>query len=83
MIVQVTAQQVRALYEVVVKAGVLRDPGLLDGAVNAPFQVVFDRALYPSLAQKAGKLLDGIQRAQAYTDGKSGWPGTRRFCSWS
>ena len=70
-----------AIYDAEVGVGVLRDFGLLDGAVCAPFQDVFGVEVYPSLAQKAGKLLDGIQRAQAYSDGSKrlAWLATNTF----
>lgn len=81
MIQKVNTTQVCALYDAVVRDGVLRDHNLLDGAVNAPFLGTFDMEFYPTLAQKAGKLLDGIQRVQAYTDGNKrlAWHSTLLF----
>ncbi len=69
MIIRIGVEQVIRLYEDHIHAGKLRDRGLLEGAIAAPFQHVFGREQFPSLAQKAGKLLDGVQRVQAYTDG--------------
>lgn len=77
----ITVRHVRRIYDEQVHAGELRDFGLLDGAVAAPGQHVFGRELYPTVAQKAGKLLDGIQRVQAYTDGNKrlAWLSTMAF----
>ena len=77
----ITVAQVRLIYDTHVQAGVLRDPGLLEHAVRSPFQDVFGVELYPTLAQKAGELLDGIQRVQAYTDGNKrlAWHATMAF----
>ncbi|WP_202613748.1 type II toxin-antitoxin system death-on-curing family toxin [Ornithinimicrobium cerasi] len=69
MIRVLSVGHVQLIYAEQVRAGRLRDFGLLDGAVAAPYQNVFGHELYPTLAQKAGKLLEGIQRVQAYTDG--------------
>lgn len=66
---RITTEIVCTIYDQEIKAGRLRDPALLDGAVNAPFQSGGGSDLYPTLVQKAGKLLDGIQRVQAFTDG--------------
>ncbi|WP_330474737.1 type II toxin-antitoxin system death-on-curing family toxin [Terrabacter sp. C0L_2] len=68
-LVVITAERVRGIYVEQIAAGLLRDPGALEGAVAAPFQTPFGHNPYPTIAQKAGKLLDGIQRVQAYTDG--------------
>lgn len=69
MIRRITPHEVNAIYVEQVKAGTLRDWGLLEGAVMAPFQDVFGFEVYPTLIQKAGKLLDSVQRVQAFTDG--------------
>lgn len=69
MTVRISVGVVRDIYRDQVAAGRIRDPGLLEAAVEAPFQHVFDRELYPTVALKAVKLLEGISRAQAYTDG--------------
>lgn len=66
---RIPVDQVDLIYRDHVAAGVLRDPGLLDGAVAAPFQHVFDTEVHATIVQKAVKLLDGISRAQAYSDG--------------
>lgn len=85
MTIRILLADVMEIFESQVQAGVLRDPGLLDGAVSAPFQIVFDRDLYPTLAQKAGKLLEGIQRVQAYSDGNKrlAWLTTVSFLQWN
>ncbi len=81
MIVRITTAQVCRIYDNQVHCGVLRDAGALAGAVNTPFQEVFGLVPYPSVVQKAGKLLDGIQRVQAFTDGNKrvAWLSTTSF----
>lgn len=81
MTIAISVDQVQQIYAQQVGAGVLRDRGLLEGAVAAPYQDVFGRALYPTLAQKAGKLLEVVQRVQAYTDGNKrlAWLTTMAF----
>ena len=69
MIHPITTALVVDLYASQVRAGVLREYGALDGAVGAPFVEFSGYSPYPTLAQKAGKLLDGIQRVQAFSDG--------------
>ena len=69
MIKKVTLRQAQRLYDGYIAQGPLRDAGVLDAALNAPFQSAFGEDAYPTLTAKAGKLLDGIQRAQAYSDG--------------
>ncbi|WP_157063266.1 type II toxin-antitoxin system death-on-curing family toxin [Luteipulveratus mongoliensis] len=72
---------VKHLYTAYLGAGELRDEGLLEGAVSAPFQEVFGQVLYPTVAERAAKLLDGVQRAQAYSDGNKriAWLSTVTF----
>ena len=81
MTVRIYLKHVKRIYSRQVGAGQLRDEGRLEGAVNAPFQEVFGQVLYPTLPAKAGKLLDGIQRVQAYTDGNKrlAWHSTVAF----
>lgn len=61
--------QVIQIHETLVCAGPLRDRGVLEGAVAAPFQVVFGVEVHPTLVAKAVKLAEGISRAQAFLDG--------------
>ncbi len=69
MTVVLSVEQVILLHQEQVGAGPLLDRGKLDGAVNAPFQEGFGVAFYPTVVQKAVKLVDGISRAQAFRDG--------------
>ena len=41
-------------------SSVLRDEGLLDSALNAPFQTFEGEEVYPSLQQKAARLCFGL-----------------------
>lgn len=81
MTVALSVEQVILLHERFVAAGPLRDRGLLEGAVQAPYQIVFDHELYPTVALKATKLADGISRAQAFLDGNKrlAWLSTTTF----
>lgn len=47
----------------------LRDEGLLDSAVNAPFQMFDDTSAYPSLYQKAARLCYGLVKNHPFIDG--------------
>ena len=47
----------------------LRDEGLLDSALNAPFQSFGDTDIFPSLQQKAARLGFGLVRNHAFIDG--------------
>lgn len=47
----------------------LRDEGLLDSALAAPFQSFEGHTLYPSLQQKAARLGYGLVRNHPFVDG--------------
>lgn len=47
----------------------LRDEGLLDSALNAPFQAFGDTSAYPSLQQKAARLCYGLVKNHPFVDG--------------
>lgn len=47
----------------------LRDVGLLESAIYAPFQSVGDGDAYPSLQQKAARLGFGLIKNHAFIDG--------------
>ena len=47
----------------------LRDEGLLDSALNAPFQIFGDTSAYPSLQQKAARLCYGLVKNYPFIDG--------------
>lgn len=47
----------------------LRDEGLLDSALNAPFQIFSDTSAYPSLQQKAARLCYGLVKNHPFIDG--------------
>ena len=49
----------------------LRDEGLLDSALSAPFQSFEDQVLYPSLYQKAARLAFGLVKNHPFLDGNS------------
>lgn len=47
----------------------LRDGGLLESALNAPFQSFGDTSAYPSLQQKAARLCYGLVQNHPFVDG--------------
>ncbi len=47
----------------------IRDEGLLDSAINAPFQRFDNTDLFPSIQQKAARLGYGLIKNHAFTDG--------------
>lgn len=62
-------EQVIQLHRDLVQAGPLLHRDKLEAAVEAPFAGVVDQEFYPTLTQKAVKLVDAISRAQAFQDG--------------
>lgn len=47
----------------------LRDEGILDSALNAPFQTFGGKDVYPSLQQKAARLCFGLVKNHPFVDG--------------
>ena len=47
----------------------IRDEGLLDSALAAPFQSFADTEVFPSIQQKAARLGYGLVKNHAYIDG--------------
>lgn len=47
----------------------IRDEGLLDSAINAPFQTFSGEELYPSLLEKASRLGYGLIKNHPFVDG--------------
>ena len=47
----------------------LRDEGMLDSALNAPFQTFSGKDVYPSLQQKAARLCFGLVKNHPFIDG--------------
>ncbi|MCD7726457.1 MAG: type II toxin-antitoxin system death-on-curing family toxin [Clostridiales bacterium] len=47
----------------------IRDEGLLDSALNAPFQGFGDTDVFPSIQQKAARLGYGLVKNHAFIDG--------------
>ncbi len=47
----------------------IRDDGLLDSAVNAPFQSFLGQDIYPSLLEKAARLAFGLIKNHPFVDG--------------
>lgn len=47
----------------------LRDEGLLESALNAPFQSFGGTEVYPSIQQKAARLAYGLVKNHAFVDG--------------
>ena len=47
----------------------LRDEGMFNSALNAPFQTFGEEDLYPSLQQKAARLCFGLVKDHPFIDG--------------
>lgn len=47
----------------------IRDDGMLDSALNAPFQIFDDVALFPSIIEKAARLGFGLIKNHPFIDG--------------
>lgn len=47
----------------------IRDEGLLDSALSAPFQSFADTEVYPSIQQKAARLGYGLVKNHVFVDG--------------
>ncbi len=47
----------------------LRDEGMLDSALNAPFQTFGGEDVYPSLQQKSARLCFGLVKNHPFVDG--------------
>lgn len=57
------------LIEVTGGTGGLREEGLLDSALNAPFQTFDGVDIYPSLQHKAARLCFGLVKNHPFADG--------------
>lgn len=68
-----TKQQILLLHDRLIKAfggsDLIRDEGLLDSAVNAPFQTFGGTELYPSLLDKAARLCFELVKNHPFADG--------------
>lgn len=71
--IQLTKQQVIMLHEDLIRetggSGGLRDEGLLDSALTAPFQSFSGQSPYCSLQQKAARLGLGLVQNHPFIDG--------------
>lgn len=59
-IIAINAIQIK-VYSPTEQIGV-KDPGLLDSAVNRPRQTVFENDVYPSIHEKAAALFESISK---------------------
>ena len=57
------------IFDTEINAGSLRDRGLLEAAVAAPFAGFGNQEVFPTLIEKAARLAYGIAEAQAFNDG--------------
>lgn len=68
-----TRDQIIALHEELIDefGGLhgIRDEGMLDSALNAPFQTYGDEDLFPSIIDKAARLCYGLVRNHPFLDG--------------
>ena len=71
--IKLTKKQVLMLHEQLIKetggSSGVRDRGLLESAVEAPFQTFDDLELFPTVQEKAARLGFGLIRNHAMVDG--------------
>lgn len=71
--IKLTKQQVMLLHrDIIVESGgsaEIRDEGLLDSALNAPFQTFSETELYPTIVEKAARLGYSLIKNHAFVDG--------------
>lgn len=71
--IRLTSNQVRMLHrDLIAKTGGtdgVRDEGLLDSALQLPFQTFDGQALYPSIQQKAARLCSSLVGNHPFIDG--------------
>lgn len=70
---KLSAEQVLAVHKMMIEktggSGGIRDAGLLESALNSPFQTFGGRDVYPSLFHKAAALCRGIISNHPFVDG--------------
>lgn len=70
---RITKEQVIMLHKMLVEetggSVEIRDEGLLDSALNAPFQTFGDAELYPTIIEKAARLGYSLIKNHAFVDG--------------
>lgn len=70
---QLTKKQIIMLHEMLIAESggspEIRDEGLLDSAINAPFQSFGGSELYPTLLEKAARLGFGMIKNHPFVDG--------------
>lgn len=68
-----TKEQILALHQALIDefggTQELRDEGLLDSAINMPYQTFGGADLYPSIVEKAGRLGYGLIKNHHFVDG--------------
>ena len=71
--IRLSKSQILMLHDQLVEAtggsSGLRDEGMLDSALNAPFQTFGGEDVYPSLQQKAARLCFGLVNNHPFVDG--------------
>ncbi len=71
--IRLTKQQVILLHKDIIAASggssEIRDEGLLDSALNTPFQTFADAELYPTVIEKAARLGYSLIKNHAFVDG--------------
>ncbi|MCD8116421.1 MAG: type II toxin-antitoxin system death-on-curing family toxin [Oscillospiraceae bacterium] len=71
--IRLTTAQIVALHEMLIcetgGSGGIRDQGLLESALSAPFQSYGGTEAYPSIQQKAARLGYGLVKNHAFIDG--------------
>lgn len=71
--IKLSVEQVLAVHKIMIEktggSGGVRDEGLLESALNSPFQTFDGKDVYPSLLHKAAALCRGIISNHPFVDG--------------
>lgn len=71
--IRLSKSQIMLLHEQILEAtggsSGLRDEGILDSALNTPFQTFGGEDVYPSIPQKAARLCFGLVKNHSFLDG--------------
>lgn len=71
--IRLSKPQILLLHEQILEAtggsSGLRDEGILDSALNTPFQTFGGEDVYPSIPQKAARLCFGLVKNHSFLDG--------------
>ena len=67
--IRLLLKDILTFHERLDKATGIRDLGLIESAVNAPFQTFGGKFLYPEVAERAARLFYGLVKNHGFIDG--------------